>query len=196
MKLKGKLIGGILGACFGGPFGIALGVAIGHVCDSVADSSELSLAARSKFIELACEGISKIAKADGRVSEWFIQNFVRRITPIDDTRFAWVLDLAPEPQTLVCEVNGRKEYPRITLESNLYRGAWPPPGASRPTFLINRNGRMNGDISVEGLEHDRLQSKGFIGIGTTLGTLAMRKISPPIFQVGMVGEIFCCMRHP
>ena len=69
MKLKGKLIGGILGACFGGPFGIALGVAIGHVCDSVADSSELSLAARSKFIELACEGISKIAKADGSVSE-------------------------------------------------------------------------------------------------------------------------------
>ena len=69
MKLKGKLIGGILGACFGGPFGIALGVAIGHVCDSVADSSEVSLAARSKFIELACEGISKIAKADGRVSE-------------------------------------------------------------------------------------------------------------------------------
>ena len=45
---------------------------------------------------------------DGMVSEWFIQNFVRRITPIDDTRFAWVLDLAPEPQTLVCEVNGRK----------------------------------------------------------------------------------------
>lgn len=66
MKLKGKLIGGILGACFGGPFGIALGVAIGHVCDSVADSSEVSLAARSKFIELACEGISKIAKADSQ----------------------------------------------------------------------------------------------------------------------------------
>ena len=96
---------------------------------------------------------------DGMVSEWFIQNFVRRITPIDDTRFAWVLDLAPEPQTLVCEVNGRKEYPRITLESNLYRGAWPPPGASRQTFLINRKGRVNGDISVEGLEHDRLPSR-------------------------------------
>lgn len=133
---------------------------------------------------------------DSKVSEWFIQNFVRRITPIDDTRFAWVLDLAPEPQTLVCEVNGRKEYPRITLESNLYRGAWPPPGASRQTFLINRNGRLNGDISAAGLAQDRLQSKGFIGIGTTLGTLAMRKISPTIFQVGMVGEIFCCMRHP
>lgn len=96
---------------------------------------------------------------DGMVSEWFIQNFVRRITPIDDTRFAWVLDLAPEPQTLVCEVNGRKEYPRITLESNLYRGAWPPPGASRQTFLINRNGRLNGDISAAGLAQDRQQSR-------------------------------------
>ena len=96
---------------------------------------------------------------DGMVSEWFIQNFVRRITPIDDTRFAWVLDLAPEPQTLVCEVNGRKEYPRITLESNLYRGAWPPPGASRQTFLINRNGRLNGDISAAGLAQDRLPLK-------------------------------------
>jgi len=96
---------------------------------------------------------------DGKVSEWFIQNFVRRITPIDDTRFAWVLDLAPEPQTLVCEVNGRKEYPRITLESNLYRGAWPPPGASRQTFLINRNGRLNGDISAAGLAQDRLPSR-------------------------------------
>lgn len=116
---------------------------------------------------------------DGMVSEWFIQNFVRRITPIDDTRFAWVLDLAPEPQTLVCEVNGRKEYPRITLESNLYRGAWPSSGASRRPFLINKNGRINGDISVEGLGHDRLQSKGFIGIGTTLGTLAMRKSPQP-----------------
>ena len=94
-----------------------------------------------------------------KVSEWFIQNFVRRITPIDDTRFAWVLDLAPEPQTLVCEVNGRKEYPRITLESNLYRGAWPPPGASRQTFLINRNGRLNGDISAAGLAQDRLRSR-------------------------------------
>lgn len=98
---------------------------------------------------------------DGMVSEWFIQNFVRRITPIDDTRFAWVLDLAPEPQTLVCEVNGRKEYPRITLESNLYRGAWPPPGASRQTFLINRNGRLNGDISAAGLAQDRLY-QGFV----------------------------------
>ena len=96
---------------------------------------------------------------DGKVSEWFIQNFVRRITPIDDTRFAWVLDLAPEPQTLVCEVNGRKEYPRITLESNLYRGAWPPPGASRQTFLINRNGRLNGDISAAGLAQDRQPSR-------------------------------------
>lgn len=44
-------------------------MAIGHVCDSVSDSSESSLAARSKFLELACEGISKIAKADGKVSE-------------------------------------------------------------------------------------------------------------------------------
>ena len=99
---------------------------------------------------------------DGKVSEWFIQYFVRRITPIDDTRFAWVLDLAPEPQTLVCEVNGRREYPRITLESNLYRGAWPPSGASRQPFLINRNGRMNGDISVEGLEHDKLWLNAWI----------------------------------
>ena len=108
---------------------------------------------------------------DGMVSEWFIQNFVRRITPIDDTRFAWVLDLAPEPQTLVCEVNGRKEYPRITLESNLYRGAWPPPGASRPTFLINRNGRLNGDISAAGLEHDRLRSR--ILASKTVGLLEL-----------------------
>ena len=69
MRLRGKFIGGVLGACFGGPRGVALGVAIGHVCDSVSDSSESSLAARSKFLELACEGISKIAKADGRVSE-------------------------------------------------------------------------------------------------------------------------------
>lgn len=103
-----------------------------------------------------CEAVNF---TDGMVSEWFIQNFVRRITPIDDTRFAWVLDLAPEPQTLVCEVNGRKEYPRITLESNLYQGAWPPPGASRQTFLINRNGRLNGDISAAGLAQDRLRSK-------------------------------------
>ena len=69
MRLRGKFIGGVLGACFGGPIGVALGVAIGHVCDSVSDSSESSLASRSKFLELACEGISKIAKADGRVSE-------------------------------------------------------------------------------------------------------------------------------
>ena len=110
---------------------------------------------------------------DGMVSEWFIQNFVRRITPIDDTRFAWVLDLAPEPQTLVCEVNGRKEYPRITLESNLYRRAWPPPGASRQPFLINRNGRLNGDISAAGLAQDRLPSRilasNYVGLlGLTL----------------------------
>lgn len=63
MKLKGKLIGGILGACFGGPFGIALGVAIGHVCDSVADSSELSLAARSKGVgEYAIEAMESELK--------------------------------------------------------------------------------------------------------------------------------------
>ena len=108
---------------------------------------------------------------DGMVSEWFIQNFVRRITPIDDTRFAWVLDLAPEPQTLVCEVNGRKEYPRITLESNLYRGAWPPPGASRQTFLINRNGRLNGDISAAGLAQDRPLSR--ILASKTVGLLEL-----------------------
>ncbi len=108
---------------------------------------------------------------DGMVSEWFIQNFVRRITPIDDTRFAWVLDLAPEPQTLVCEVNGRKEYPRITLESNLYRGAWPPPGASRQPFLINRNGRLNGDISAAGLAQDRQQSR--ILASKTVGLLEL-----------------------
>ncbi len=112
---------------------------------------------------------------DGMVSEWFIQNFVRRITPIDDTRFAWVLDLAPEPQTLVCEVNGRKEYPRITLESNLYRGAWPPPGASRPSFLINRNGRLNGDISAAGLAQDRPQPK-----------------TPAHTQLGMCGGFLFC----
>ena len=53
----------------------------------------------------------------------------------------------------------RKEYPRITLESTLYRGAWLPPGASRQTFLINRNGRLNGDISAAGLAQDRLPSR-------------------------------------
>ena len=115
-----------------------------------------------------CEAVNF---TDGMVSEWFIQNFVRRITPIDDTRFAWVLDLAPEPQTLVCEVNGRKEYPRITLESNLYRGAWPPPGASRPTFLINRNGRLNGDISAAGLAQDRPLSR--ILASKTVGLLEL-----------------------
>lgn len=129
---------------------------------------------------------------DGMVSEWFIQNFVRRITPIDDTRFAWVLDLAPEPQTLVCEVNGRKEYPRITLESNLYRGAWPPPGASRQTFLINREGRLNGDISAAGLAQDRLQSR--IPLSRVPRIFHSKKISPDISQSEMSGEIFSFMQ--
>ena len=46
-----------------------------------------------------------------------------------------------------------------SLESNLYRGAWPPSGASRQTFLINRNGRLNGDISAAGLAQDRPRSR-------------------------------------
>ena len=89
MKVKGKLIGGILGAFFGGPIGIALGLAIGHACDSVAESSETSLAARSKFIELACDGISKIAKIDGRVSESEIaeiENIFREMRLDEQTR--------------------------------------------------------------------------------------------------------------
>lgn len=46
-----------------------------------------------------------------------------------------------------------------SLESNLYRGAWPPHGASRQPFLINRNGRLNGDISAAGLAQDRPRSR-------------------------------------
>ena len=127
---------------------------------------------------------------DGMVSEWFIQNFVRRITPIDDTRFAWVLDLAPEPQTLVCEVNGRKEYPRITLESNLYRGAWPPPGASRQTFLINRNGRLNGDISAAGLAQDRPLSR--TPASNCPGVSAQHKLTPGVPPQSGTPGVFLC----
>lgn len=89
MKVKGKLIGGVLGALFGGPIGIALGLAIGHACDSVAESSETSLATRAKFIELACDGISKIAKVDGRVSESEIaeiENIFKEMRLDDETR--------------------------------------------------------------------------------------------------------------
>ena len=117
---------------------------------------------------------------NGKVSDWFIQNFVRRITPIDDTRFAWVLDLAPEPQTLVCEVNGRKEYPRITLESNLYKGAWPSLPDSYHPFLLDGEGHLNGDISSSGLEQDRLQSR--ISTGERVATY-MVKI-PLLFPYG------------
>ena len=46
-----------------------------------------------------------------------------------------------------------------SLESNLYRGAWPPLGASRQPFLINRNGRLNEDISAAGLAQDRPRSR-------------------------------------
>ena len=130
---------------------------------------------------------------NGKVSDWFIQNFVRRITPIDDTRFAWVLDLAPEPQTLVCDVNGRKEYPRITLESNLYKGAWPSLEDLYHPFLLDGEGQLNGDISSSGLDHDRLQSR----IPTSERVaIYMVKITPNISRVEMLGVIFIlCSIH-
>ena len=98
---------------------------------------------------------------DGKVSEWFIQTFVKKVVPMDGTRFAWVLDLAPQPQTVFCEATGRKEYPRISLESNLFPGAWPdiqdePP--DRP-FLLDREGNPNGDISAAELEQGRQPSR-------------------------------------
>ena len=105
-----------------------------------------------------CEAVTF---TDGKVSEWFIQTFVKKVVPIDGTRFAWVLDLAPQPQTVFCEATGRKEYPRISLESNLFPGAWPdiqdePP--DRP-FLLDREGNPNGDISAAELEQGRLLLK-------------------------------------
>ena len=105
-----------------------------------------------------CEAVTF---TDGKVSEWFIQTFVKKVVPIDGTRFAWVLDLAPQPQTVFCEVTGRKEYPRISLESNLFPGAWPdtqdePP--DRP-FLLDREGNPNGDISAAELEQGRQPSR-------------------------------------
>ena len=105
-----------------------------------------------------CEAVTF---TDGKVSEWFIQTFVKKVVPIDGTRFAWVLDLAPQPQTVFCEATGRKEYPRISLESNLFPGAWPdiqdePP--DRP-FLLDREGNPNGDISAAELEQGRQPSR-------------------------------------
>ena len=105
-----------------------------------------------------CEAVTF---TDGKVSEWFIQTFVKKVVPMDGTRFAWVLDLAPQPQTVFCEATGRKEYPRISLESNLFPGAWPdiqdePP--DRP-FLLDQEGNPNGDISAAELEQGRLLSR-------------------------------------
>ena len=105
-----------------------------------------------------CEAVTF---TDGKVSEWFIQTFVKKVVPMDGTRFAWVLDLAPQPQTVFCEATGRKEYPRISLESNLFPGAWPdiqdePP--DRP-FLLDREGNPNGDISAAELEQGRQPSR-------------------------------------
>ena len=53
---------------------------------------------------------------------------------------------------------------------------------------------MNGDISVEGLEHDRLQSR--IPLRKGLVIFYSKKISPDISQVEMSGEIFCFMQRP
>lgn len=75
MKVKGKFLGGLIGVCCGGPLGLLAGLAVGHIVDtfsstfSDAAGGGLAFAARERFVEYICEGISKIAKADGRVSE-------------------------------------------------------------------------------------------------------------------------------
>ena len=95
---------------------------------------------------------------DGKVNEWFIETFVKQITPLPGDRFAWVLDLAPTRQTVICTVDGQKKYPRVSLESNLFRGAWSAPDLPRE-FLLDEAGAVNGDISAEMFGHDRLPSR-------------------------------------
>ena len=95
---------------------------------------------------------------DGKVNEWFIESFVRQITPLPGDRFAWVLDLAPIRQTVICTVDGQKKYPRVSLESNLFRGVWSAPDLPRE-FLLDEAGAVNGDISAEMFGHDRLPSR-------------------------------------
>ncbi|MCI6639535.1 MAG: hypothetical protein MSH10_01895, partial [Pygmaiobacter massiliensis] len=92
---------------------------------------------------------------DGKVNEWFIETFVRQITPLPGDRFAWVLDLAPTRQTVICTVDGKKKYPRVSLESNLFKGVWSAPDLPRG-FLLDEAGVVNGDISAEMFGHDRL----------------------------------------
>ena len=95
---------------------------------------------------------------DGKVNEWFIETFVKQITPLPGDRFAWVLDLAPTRQTVICTVDGQKKYPRVSLESNLFKGVWSAPDLPRG-FLLDEAGVVNGDISAEMFGHDRLPSR-------------------------------------
>ena len=95
---------------------------------------------------------------DGKVNEWFIEIFVKQITPLPGDRFAWVLDLAPTRQTVICTVDGQKKYPRVSLESNLFKGVWSAPDLPRG-FLLDEAGAVNGDISAEMFGHDRLPSR-------------------------------------
>lgn len=60
-----------------------------------------------------------VEMADGIVSEEFIDLFVSQITPLTDTRFAWVLDLAPKPATAFLNLAGQRKYTTCTMESKL-----------------------------------------------------------------------------
>ena len=73
----GKIIGGIVGAFAAGPFGFVAGVATGHVIDSQIGGKSKSGTSSSKpfdtsnrlFIEFACQGAAKLAKAKGFVAQ-------------------------------------------------------------------------------------------------------------------------------
>lgn len=84
---------------------------------------------------------------DGKVSDWFADTFVKRVTVLPDNRYLWVLDLAPTEQILCCEVNGQKRYPKITMETNLFPGAGQAPILPE-IFLTNENGEVNGDTNA------------------------------------------------
>ncbi len=64
--MKGKIIGGILGAIFGGPWGAVIGASVGHFA---VDNSAKKKVEFSRFLELTCMAIAKIAKADGSITQ-------------------------------------------------------------------------------------------------------------------------------
>ena len=64
--MKGKLIGGILGAIFGGPWGAVIGASVGHF---TIDNASKRKAEFSRFLELVCMAIAKVAKVDGTVTQ-------------------------------------------------------------------------------------------------------------------------------